>query len=554
MFGLFGSKKNEVKWGDKDVINDSIYKSTLNYGYLVVELDEDGIIKEANDNFLDALKSNSIEMEGQPFITLMESSSKDLMTFRQQFKNAIKIRKRWQGVIRIKGFRDNIKIDLICTMVPILQNHALQKIIISCTNFTKFSNERRNFYKQYYTDSLTNFSNRQKLLDNLEYVSKQHDSTLIIFDIDDFANVNDFFGYDIGDALLKELANWLFKKRPTDNTLFYKLPVDHFAMLITEEFKREKLKIFLKNINSEIQYKLFDCLGNELNIALTIGTAQGRYDILKNANSALSHAKKNLKDSVIYDNNVNQDEEIGKNLKTIKMIKTALENDNVLPVFQPIVNAKNNKIEKYETLMRLKDESGEIISPFFFLDIGIQAKLYPKMLSQMMEKAFEYYRASDKAFSINFSVEDMLDPQIANPIIKLINKYDVGSRIVIEILESENITDYKVINEVLEKFRNFGCQIAIDDFGSGYSNFEHILKLKLDFLKIDGSLIKNIDTDKAAQLLVKTIISFAKDAHLQTIAEYVHNAVVFKKVKNLGIDYVQGYFLAAPSERLHSSI
>ena len=112
---------------------------------------------------------------------------------------------------------------------------------------------------------------------------------------------------------------------------------------------------------------------------------------------------------------------------------------------------------------------------------------------------------------------------------------------------------YEIINDTLQNFREFGCTIAVDDFGSGYSNFEHILKLKLDFIKIDGSLIKHIDTDKAAQLLVKTIITFARDAGLKTIAEYVHNAVVFKKVKELGIDYVQGYFIAPPSERLMSN-
>ncbi len=200
--------------------------------------------------------------------------------------------------------------------------------------------------------------------------------------------------------------------------------------------------------------------------------------------------------------------------------------------------------------MRLKNEDGELVSPFFFLDIGIQSKLYPKMLNQMLSKAFEYYKASDKDFSINFSIEDMLDPQLVNPILKLINKYKMGKRIVIEILESENITDYNVINEALSKFKSFGCQIAIDDFGSGYSNFEHILKLKLDIIKIDGSLIKNIDTDKGAELLVKTIIAFSRGAGLKTVAEYVHNAAVFKKVRSLGIDYLQGYFIAPPSEHL----
>ena len=127
------------------------------------------------------------------FATLMETTSKDLMTFQKQFKDAMKAKRRWQGIIRVKGIQD-VKIDLICTMMPVLKNQVLEKIIISGTNFTTFSNERRGFYKQYYTDNLTNFANRQKLLDNLESLSRQHKSTLIIFNIDGFADINDFFG------------------------------------------------------------------------------------------------------------------------------------------------------------------------------------------------------------------------------------------------------------------------------------------------------------------------------------------------------------------------
>ena len=549
MFGFGREKKEEKKKKSNQETSDFIYKNTLNFGFLVVELDADGIVKFANDNFLNALQASSIEIEGQPFTTLMETTSKDLLEFQKKFKDSLKLKKKWKGVVRLKSLKD-VKVDLICSMVPYLKNQQIEKFIIASTNFTKFSNERRNFFRQFYTDSLTGLANRQKMIDNLEYLSKQHDSTMILFDIDSFGDVNDFFGYNIGDALLKEIALWLNKKRPTNNTLFYKLPVDQYAMLITEEFERAKLVKFLRYITENISNESFNCIGNEISISITIGAAQGRYDLLKNTNSAMSKAKKTRKSYVIYDNEHNQDEEIGKNLQTIKMIKTALDNQNILPVFQPLVNAKTNKVEKYETLMRLKNEDGEIISPFFFLDIGIQSKLYPKMLEQMLNKAFQYYKASDKDFSINFSIEDMLDPTLVNPILKLINKYKMGKRIVVEVLESEDIDDYKIINTALENFRKFGCKIAIDDFGSGYSNFEHILKLKLDIIKIDGSLIKNIDTDKGAELLVKTIITFAKDAGLETVAEYVHNAAVFKKVRSLGIDFVQGYFIAPPSEHL----
>ncbi len=550
MLGFFKSKKEEEEKKENSINDDFIYKQALNYGYLVIEIDPDGIIKNVNDNFINLLKTSQIEAEGKPITKMMLVTSKELVDSQKEFREALKFRKKWQGVLRLRSFK-NIDVDLIASMTPYIKDNKLKKFIISGTDFTKFSNERRNFYKQFYTDSLTGFANRQKLVDNLEYISRERDSTLILFDIDNFAKINDFFGYNIGDALLKNVANCLNREKPTPNTLFYKLPADSYAMLITEDFDRSKLVKFIKRILEIISNEFFNCSENELNISITIGAAQGKYDLLKHANSALSRAKKELKSFIIYDNDDNQDNIIGQNLHMIQIIKEAINSNRVIPVFQPIVNAQTSRVEKYETLMRIKDEEGSIISPAKFLDISIQAKLYPKLLQEMLDKAFQYYKASNKQFSINFSVDDLLNTQISNSVLKMINRDKLAKRIVIELLESQDIDDYKKLNKILEQYRSFGCLIAIDDFGSGYSNFEHILKLHLDIIKIDGSLIKNLDNDKAAQLLVKTIVSFAKEINLKTVAEYVHSASVFRMVRDFGIDYVQGYFIAPPSEHLH---
>lgn len=550
MLGFFKSKKENEEKKENSINDDFIYKQALNYGYLVIEIDPDGIIKNVNDNFINILKTSQIEIEGKPFTKMMLVTSKELVDSQKEFREALKFRKKWQGVLRLRSLK-NVDVDLIASMTPYIKDNKLKKFIISGTDFTKFSNERRNFYKQFYTDSLTGFANRQKLVDNLEYISRERDSTLILFDIDDFAKINDFFGYNIGDVLLKNVANCLNREKPTPNTLFYKLPADSYAMLITEDFDRSKLVKFIKRILEIISNEFFNCLENELNISITIGASQGKYDLLKHANSALSRAKKELKSFIIYDNEDNQDNIIGQNLHMIQIIKEAITSDRVIPVFQPIVNAQTSRVEKYETLMRIKDEEGLIITPAKFLDISIQAKLYPKLLQEMLDKAFQYYKASNKQFSINFSVDDLLNTQISNSILKMINRDKLGKRIVIELLESQDIDDYKKLNKILEQYRSFGCLIAIDDFGSGYSNFEHILKLHLDIIKIDGSLIKNLDNDKAAQLLVKTIVSFAKEINLKTVAEYVHSASVFRMVRDFGIDYVQGYFIAPPSEHLH---
>ncbi len=127
-----------------------------------------------------------------------------------------------------------------------------------------------------------------------------------------------------------------------------------------------------------------------------------------------------------------------------------------------------------------------------------------------------------------------------------LNHHNVRGRVVFEILESEGISSYEPVSHFIGEMKAEGCKIAIDDFGSGYSNFEHILRLNVDYLKIDASLIKNIHEDLNAQYIVETIIEFSQKLKIKTIAEYVHSSEVFKKVKKMGVHYSQGYFMGKP--------
>ena len=129
---------------------------------------------------------------------------------------------------------------------------------------------------------------------------------------------------------------------------------------------------------------------------------------------------------------------------------------------------------------------------------------------------------------------------------KKIDYYKIGHRLVLELVESEGIENFDDVHSFIQEFKGYGCRIAIDDFGTGYSNFEYLMKLDVDYIKIDGSLIKNIDTDESAQLVVELIIDFAKRMNIKTIAEFIHNDSVYQKIKSLGIDYSQGYHLGEP--------
>lgn len=149
--------------------------------------------------------------------------------------------------------------------------------------------------------------------------------------------------------------------------------------------------------------------------------------------------------------------------------------------------------------------------------------------------------------SINITKEDILTPKTLHVLFSCIEKYKLQGKVTLELVETEGIEDSAEVREFLQKARKLDCLIAIDDFGSGYSNFEYLLRIAIDFIKIDGSLIKNIDTDLASRSAVQAIVNFAKSFNVKVVAEYVHNEAVYKEIKTLGIDFAQGFYLHEPS-------
>jgi len=169
-----------------------------------------------------------------------------------------------------------------------------------------------------------------------------------------------------------------------------------------------------------------------------------------------------------------------------------------------------------------------------------------------LKKTLEVARKTDATFSVNLSAEDITSVHDQKRIFALLSDYEeVASRIVFEILETEEIEDYEIISDFIRRAKRFGCRISIDDFGSGYSNFEKLLQLDIDVIKIDGSLIKDVDHNTHAELVVRTIVDFARGAQLETVAEFVHFKALLEKVKQLDIDYAQGFYLGEPKPVNH---
>jgi EAL domain-containing protein (putative c-di-GMP-specific phosphodiesterase class I) len=242
------------------------------------------------------------------------------------------------------------------------------------------------------------------------------------------------------------------------------------------------------------------------------------------------------------------------NIAWYKRIKAAIEESRIVPYFQPIVDNQTRRVIKYEALARLVERDGTVFGPQAFLGIAKKTRLYSHITRIMIEKTAEAFENSHLSVSLNLSTEDLLNNELADMIEKTIMAHHMGQVITFEILESEGIENYAEVSAFVDHFKSLGCRFAIDDFGSGYSNFDHLLKLNIDTLKIDGSLIKILPHDRNARIFVKHIRDFAHEMGIATIAEFVANEEIFVKVKELGIDASQGYFFYEPSAALIATV
>jgi len=277
-----------------------------------------------------------------------------------------------------------------------------------------------------------------------------------------------------------------------------------------------------------------------------MGTTVDINDGMEKADIALKTARINHKPFMIYDGSLNIEDQYHQNMQWIHRLTAAIEKDRIVPYYQPIFDTHTGAVVSYECLIRLIEKDGNVLTPFHFLEISKKARLYTRLTRIMVEKSCCHFTDKTDHFSINLSVDDILDEDTVSFIKEQIQKYGVQEQIIFEILESVGIENYTEVLSFIEEMKSLGCRFAIDDFGSGYSNFDHLLQLKIDYIKIDGSLIRNLHTDTNAISIIEAIVYFAHKRQLICVAEFVHNSEVYEIVKSLGIDRSQGFFLGEP--------
>ena len=394
----------------------------------------------------------------------------------------------------------------------------------------------------------------QKILDI--FSKKNNIRTLFLVDILYMKDLNAIYDFKNGDFIIRQLDSILktnikelireeLKRNISIN--IKNTHADVFEIYLLDDLNIEEI-VIVKNIIYESivsnNFKLLDNYGT-INIDITIGCAKSEDQHIKiYAEKALYNAKLNFIHYMYYDSFLYKNESVNENL--LDVLNYSIENNLVEPYFQAIMDNKTNKIVKYEALMRIFDKEGRMLMPNNFIYKAKKCRLYNKLMEILIDKIIVYILKYKIHISINLDYTDILNPQIKKALVSKIKSNNIGEYLTLEILESEKVSSFDTVNEFINDVKQFGVKIAIDDFGTGFSNYENILNLNIDYIKIDGSLIRKINEDIYLNL-IKSIVLFSKQQNIKVVAEFVSDLKILRYVKNIEIDYSQGYYIGKPT-------
>lgn len=393
----------------------------------------------------------------------------------------------------------------------------------------------------------TTLPNKMALLKDISELEGQNE--LFMVKIDNFETNENFYGNKIVELLEQEFVKVLKNSFQALNYQdIYHISSGKYAILLShqDKLKRDDIENFCFNFVEKIKNSKIESNGYDFDVNITMSFATGEHSIYEDANEVLSSAISHKKEYLLAEDVIDSlKDDLSRNLNMLKSIKIALKENNISPQYQPIFNNKTKEIYRYESLIRMTDEYGNTIYPGpFFLETAKKGKLYPQVTKILIDKVFEMIRKTGKEFSINLSSLDIEDPHMSAYLLQTLKENsDISDKMIFELLEDKDTEDYEVVKHFIDISKQYGVKIAIDDFGSGYSNFMRILEFEPDIIKIDGSLIRDIASSPLARKTVEIIKIFADRIGALTVAEYVENVEIYDIVNEIGIDYSQGYYI-----------
>jgi c-di-GMP phosphodiesterase len=518
------------------------FKEAIGKSNLIISTTKDGVVKDINyDSFSDL--SNIInEHKIENISSLIDEKNLKII---YEYINKYEVYNKTINV----NFQDKKYVVNLTAFA--LESDFLEVTAISFIfkDISLVVREKEEIISSLYVEPITKLQNRSSLIKFMND-SKDDNNSLIVLDVDNFGRYISLYGYEIGDKILRNISSKLesfIELSKKQNLFIFKLDSDKFAILLKSIVKIEEndLRTLANNLLNFLESSIFlidDTLNLDLSFSLG-GSYLEQFDILTEALIAKDLSKNRKLNYMDFSEASDTRENFQKNFELEKKIKNAFLNDDIMTYFQTIVD-KDKNIIKYEALARIYDrEENRILTPFFFLESVQNSKNYTKFTKTIIKKAIEGEELLKKEISINLSYEDIINPEIIEYLEDVLKQHK--SIITIELLESEGLRDMGKTISFCTLMKSYGAKIAIDDFGSGYSNYDYFLSLPIDKLKLDGSLVKKVGEYKGFTL-IESIISFCKKCDIKVVAEFVEDEKTFNILKKLGVNYFQGYYFSKP--------
>jgi PAS domain S-box-containing protein len=513
------------------------YKEITNQSSIVSKTDSQGIITYVNDAFCHISGYTKNELIGKPH-NIIRHPDNPAHLFADMWETIKGKKEIWKGIVR--NISKNGKSYYVDSLImPILDQNRTVLEYISLRN------------------NITDIMNPKKQLNDA--INNAIDPILIYIKLENFDETEAFYNSETIEILQNKASKYLennFSESFNFDTI-YQLGNGEYAFIIHKStyFKNEKsLSDILKKHQQTIKLEQIDLDHFKYDIKILLSIVYEKDKMLESASLGIKKLQNSRENFIISNNLVTINQKKAKeNMKIVAMIKKAIDNAKIISYFQPIVDNTTQKTVKYESLVRLIDEDSKVLTPFFFLEAAKKSDQYFQITNIVLEHSFSILKSCkfDHTISINLSALDIEQTNTRENILYFVKRYkQYASRLVFELLEDESIKDFNIVKQFILDVKAYGVKIAIDDFGAGYSNYERLLDYQPDILKIDGCLIRDIETCSYSLSAVKSIVTFAKEQNLQTIAEYIENEAIYKIVKKLGVDYSQGYYFGKP-EPLH---
>lgn len=411
-------------------------------------------------------------------------------------------------------------------------------------------------------DPLTGLYNRRRFVEELKQfldskVSNDCNGALFFVDLDQFKYVNDTCGHPAGDRLIVTVAERLRATVRSDGVVA-RFGGDEFAILVPEANKRDAKKLAGRILDDMRQLSHIEA-ENVIHVHCSIGITMVKSidathdDLIAQSDIACREAKARGRNRAeFYRVSKRETQQMVADVGWMRKLREAIDKDLFELRFQPVVDIETGETSHHEVLLRLKMDDGQIVGPDMFLPAAVRFGLMAEIDEWMVDHAIEaqaYYAENDPRLriAINLSANAFEGEDLVGYVAKQLERHNVApTKIIFEITENLAVRHLRHVEQQVAALRAMGCEVALDDFGKGYSSLGYIQQLSFDYIKIDGSFIRNLVKNPVDQKMVRLIAEIGREAGMRTIAEYVQSGPAFSLLAELGVDFAQGYYVGKP--------